>query len=144
MVKYSSDGTFDAPLEKVWKLLQEEHTPQRITSVHKSIQKVKVLEDKGNVRVQESTQLGPDGKPFTQKLRFTYKPPQGFDMEWLSGPLAGSKCTHTYTPQGAKTRVVVAGEFKGAGMDDTMTQKVVDEAMTTAFNEDSAALKKMK
>lgn len=144
MVTYKSDGVFDAPADKVWKLLTQEHTPEKVTKIHTNILSVKNIENKGNVLVQDSTSKGPDGKPVTSRIRFTFNPPKGFNMEWLTGPLAGSKCTHAYTPQGAKTKVDLTGDFKIPGMDDASTVKIVDQFMTDAFNADNAFIRTMK
>ena len=144
MVNYKSDGVFEAPVEKVWKLLTEEHTPEKVVKIHSNIQKVKILQQTPTSQKQEVTAQGPDGKPMVYQLQFTFKPPQGFDMAWLTGPFTGSKCTHTYTPMGAKTKVVVSGDFKCPGMDDKSIVKIVDDMMGHAFDADNAYLRSMR
>ena len=138
MVKYQSDGVFDASIERIWRLLTEEHSPDNITDVHRSIQGTRILEQKDNVVVQEMTTEGPDGQPMPVQVRFTMDPPGGFKMEWLTGPLAGSECDHTYTPLEEGTRVEVVGDFVGKGMSDEQVLAVVDEMMNASFEEDNA------
>jgi ligand-binding SRPBCC domain-containing protein len=143
MVTYKSDGIFDAPLDRIWKLLQEQHSPEQIVKTHPVFQKVRNVEEKGNNLVREEVVKGPTG-PYTERVRFTYNPPKGFDMEWLTGPLAGSRATHSYTSQGNKTRVDVSGDFKIQGLDEKGTYKMINDFMNRVFDEDGVALRKLK
>ena len=65
-------------------------------------------------------------------------------MEFLTGPMTGTKHTHTYTPMGDKTKVEVAGEFKIQGLDEQATRKTALAQLEQLFNEDNAALKQYK
>jgi hypothetical protein len=65
-------------------------------------------------------------------------------MEFLSGPIKGSKHTHTYTPMGNKTKVVVEGEFVAQGVDDATMRKNALGMLEQLFNEDSANLRNYK
>jgi hypothetical protein len=58
--------------------------------------------------------------------------------------MKGSKHTHTYTPMGQKTKVVVEGEFTAQGLDDAATKKSVLAMLEMVFNEDNANLQKFK
>lgn len=144
MVHYKSEGIFEAPLAKVWKLLQEEHTPEKITAIHTNFQKVKVLEEKGNTMKQEITAIGMDGKAMTFQARLTFNQPKNFDIEWLTGPMAGSKVSNVYTEQGSQTKVVTSGDVKIAGMDEPSVLKIFEEMMSNSFNADQSYLKKMR
>ncbi len=104
----------------------------------------KVLEKSGKLMVVEMDAVSPDGKTFKQTAKFTFNPPKGFDMEFLSGPMTGTKHTHTYTPMGEKTKVEVAGEFKIQGLDEQATRKAVLAQLEQLFNEDNASLKQYK
>src|SRR5436189_241832 len=85
----------------------------------------------------------PDGTFDVEKLRLDYQPPKGFDLEYLSGPMKGTKHTHTYTPQGNKTRVVVEGEFVvPPGMTENAVRKNALDYFAMTFEEDNSALKK--
>ena len=106
MVHIRDDGVFDAPIDKLWKYIQDNSAHQ-----HGAFVVQKVLEQKGSAMTVEAKLGNPDGTFNVEKLRLDYHPPKGFDLEYLSGPMKGSKHTHTYTPQGNKTRVVVEGEF---------------------------------
>jgi hypothetical protein len=74
----------------------------------------------------------------------SFNPPKGFSLEITSGPMKGTKHSHTYTPMGNKTKVVVEGEFVAQGMDDASLKKAVLGMFEQVFNEDSAALKNYK
>jgi hypothetical protein len=71
-------------------------------------------------------------------------PPKSHHTEVLAGPMKGSNNTHTYTPMGDKTKVIVEGDFYAQGMDDASTKKAVLAMWDTVFNEDNANLKAYK
>jgi hypothetical protein len=73
-----------------------------------------------------------------------FNPPKGFSLEITSGPMKGTKHTHTYTPMGNKTQVVVEGEFIAQGMDDASLKKAALGYLEQIFNEDGANLRKFK
>lgn len=140
MVQVKDEGVFDAPLEKIWRFLQDENLHD-----HKSVTNSKVLEQSDKGMVMEADLKNPDGKgTHKAKLKFTYNPPKGFDMEYLSGLMTGTKHTHTYTPMGNKTKVEVAGDYRIQGLDETATKKAALAFLEEVFNEDTAALKKFK
>jgi carbon monoxide dehydrogenase subunit G len=143
MAYYASTGTLDAPIEKVWRLI-DDHTPENVPKIHPGFVSFRVLERKGNVEVREATSLGPDGKPLTYRVRFTVDRPRSQGIDWLTGPLAGSWVLHTYIPDGAATRVHVAGDVHVAGMDDKAALNLVAGFLDQAFEEDAAWLKRMK
>jgi hypothetical protein len=64
--------------------------------------------------------------------------------EVIAGPMKGTKHTHTYTPMGSKTKVVVEGDFVAQGLDDASTKKSVLAMLEMVFNEDNANLQKFK
>ena len=74
----------------------------------------------------------------------TMNPPTSMYTEVLSGPMKGSRHTHTYTAMGPKTKVVVEGEFVAQGMDDASIKKAVLGMLEMVFNEDNANLQKFK
>jgi ligand-binding SRPBCC domain-containing protein len=139
MVQLKDEGVFDAPLEKIWRFLQDD------THEHRSIEISKVLEQSEKHMIVEMEATSSDGKSKVKETaKFTFSPPTGFDMEFLSGPMIGTKHTHKYTPMGDKTKVEVVGEFKIQGLDDTATKKAALAFLEEIFNEDNAALKKYK
>src|SRR5271157_93906 len=139
MVHLKDEGVFDAPIDKIWKFLQsnEEHE-------HKSVKMSKVLEKSDKGMTMEAEMKTADGKTAMETLKFTFDPPKGFTLETISGPMKGTKHTHTYTPMGNKTKVVVEGEFYGQGMDDNVVRKVALAMLAEVFDEDNAALKNFK
>src|SRR2546422_1642821 len=103
VVRIRDDGVFDAPIEKLWKYIQDNDNHQ-----HRSFQITKVLNQKGNAMTIEAKVANPSGGTDTDKFVMTMNPPKGFSLEYLTGAMKGSKQTHTYTPMGNKTRVDVA------------------------------------
>ncbi|MGA2785375.1 MAG: SRPBCC family protein [Candidatus Bathyarchaeia archaeon] len=139
MVRLTDEGIFDAPLDKIWRFMNDDTTHH-----HKSVTFSKVLEQSDKHMIVE-LETKSDGKTIIKhKAKFTFNPPKGFDMEFLSGPQTGTKHTHTYTPMGNKTRVVVEGEFKIQGLDDQATKKAALAFLEQLFNEDNSALQKYK
>ena len=130
---------FDAPLEKIWRFLNDDNSHQ-----HSSLKFSKVLEqtDKGMTAEVDVKRPGEPSHKETWKMSFN--PPNGFSLEITSGPMKGTKHSHTYTPMGNKTKVVVEGEFVAQGMDDASLKKAVLGMFEQVFNEDSAALKNYK
>ena len=141
MVYLKDEGVFDAPVDKIWRFLNDEKADHE----HRAVKFSKVLEQSEKIMVVEMDAKSPDGKTtFKQTAKFTFNPPKGFDMEFLSGPMVGTKHTHTYTPMGNKTKVEVAGEFKVQGLDEQATKKAALALLEEFFNEDNAALKNYK
>jgi len=140
MVRIRDDGVFDAPIDRVWKYVNDEsaHT-------HGSFQVTKVLEQKGNAMVAEAKLANADGTFNTEKIRMVMNPPKGFDFEYLSGPMKGSKHTHTYTPMGSKTRVDVDGDFVvPPGATEAAVRKSALDYFAMVFDEDNTRLRKYK
>jgi len=140
MVRVTDDGVFDAPIDKVWKYVNDNMLHQ-----HTTFQMTKVLDQKGNVLTVQAEVDNPGEKGrHMESWKFVFNPPKGFDMEYLDGPWKGSRHTHTYTPMGNRTKVDVNGDFRIQGMDDATTKKTVLAYFGQVFGEDSAALKKYK
>lgn len=140
MVHVRDEGVFDAPIDKVWKYIGDAPSHQ-----HRAINLGQPVSTKGNAMTFKAKLLNPDRKTWrTETLQMTMNPPQGHTLETLDGPTKGTKYTHTYTPQGNRTKVVVEGEFQMAGADETTLRKAVLANFEEVFNEDSAALRKYK
>jgi len=86
----------------------------------------------------------PDGSWYRENWKMSFNPPKSFDIEILSGPMKGTKHTHTYTPMGNKTKVVVEGEFIVQGADEALVRKAALGMFEKVFNEDSANLRSYK
>ncbi len=141
MVYIIDEGIFDAPLDKIWRFMQDETSNAH---QHRAVQFARLIEKTANEMVVETESKSPDGRLFRGTRRFVFNPPDSFSVEYLSGPQTGTKHTHTYTSMNDKTKVVVAGEFKIQGLDDEATRKVVLAWLEESFNEDNASLKNYK
>jgi len=140
MVHIRDDGVFDAPIDRLWKYVNDPNAHQ-----HGSFQVTKVLEQKGNAMTAEAKLANTRGGFDVEKIRMTMNPPKGFDFEYLSGAMKGSKHTHTYTAQGDKTKVVVEGEFVvPPGTTENAVKKAALDYFAMVFAEDNAALRKYK
>jgi len=130
---------FDATLEKIWRFLNDENSHH-----HSSVKFSKVLEQTDKGMTSEVEVKNPDGSWRTDIWKMSFNPTKGFSMEMVSGPMKGTKHTHTYTPMGNKTKVVVEGEFVAQGMDDASLKKAALGFFELNFNEDTEALKNYK
>ena len=139
MVHVTDDGVFDAPLEKVWKYLNDDKGHE-----HSAVKFTKVIEQSDKGMTVELEMKHPDGSSHMETWKMTMNPPKGHTTEVLSGPMKGSKNTHTYTPMGNKTKVTVEGEYYAQGMDDAATKKAVLAMYEMVFNEDNTNLKNYK
>ncbi len=142
MVHVRDDGVFDAPIDKIWKYLNDD-TPG--VHNHAAITAAKTVEQKENAVVQEWDMRNPDGKTTRKETwKMVFNPPVGFEMESLAGVSKGTRYTNKYTPMGNKTRVEVDGEFRFQGMDEAATKKAALGFLAEVFDEDSATLRKYK
>jgi len=141
MVHIRDDGVFDAPLEKIWRYMNAGEQDHQ----HRSSRITKVLEQKGNTMVLEAEVRNATGSgTHKETWKFIMNPPKSWDTEYLSGPMKGTKHTHTYTSIGDKTKVEVAGDFRVEGFDEAATRKAILAYLEEVFNEDNAALKRFK
>lgn len=142
MVQVKDEGVFDAPIDKIWKYLNDERPG---VHNHRMIAAAKTIEQQGNAVVQEWDMRNPDGKTTRKETwRMVFNPPTGFEMEALAGPSKGTRYTNTYTPMGEKTRVHVDGDFRIQGMDETSTRKAALGFLAQVFDEDTASLRTYK
>jgi hypothetical protein len=142
MTQVKDDGVFEAPLDKIWKFLQDS-TPG--IHNHKSIRAMKTINQQGSSITQEIEFLNPDGKTTRKETwRFVYNPPHGFEMESLAGMSKGTKYSHRYTAMGNRTRVEVEGDFHLQGMDDAATRQAALGFLSEVFEEDRASLGRYK
>ena len=139
MVHLTDDGVFDAPVEKIWRFLQDTTAHQ-----HGSVRIAKVLEQSDKGMTAEFETKNPDGSWAKAIVKMAFNPPKGHTMEWTTGPRKGTKQTHTYAPMGEKTKVLVEGEFHVEGLDDAATKKAVLGYLESVFNEDNALLRNYK
>ena len=138
MAHVKDDGVFDASIDRIWKFLQDE-TPG--VHQHKAIRGMKLVREEGNAVTQEIEFVNPDGKTTRKETwKFTFNPPNGFEMESLAGMSKGTRYAHRYTPMGDRTRVDVEGEFRIEGMDEAATRQAALAFLSQVFDEDRASL----
>lgn len=144
MVRYESDGVFEAPLELVWKIVEEHGDPEKKKEHHPYILDMEVLERGDNWLTVIETFEGPDG-PTNRKMKMVMDPPNRWTAEILGGLFEGATMEHTYEEQGDRTRVHLEGEFPvPEGMAEEQVRKMLEETWTAAFREDQQVLKRMQ
>lgn len=129
-------------MDKIWKFVTDPNAPH----IHSFIKDQKVVEQKGNTVILDNKILNPDGKgTHDERWKLTLNPPKGYDVEYLSGPMAGSRMSQVYVPLGAsKVRADVSGEFKMPGMDDAGIKTAVLSFLNEVYKEDIRNLKGYK
>jgi len=131
-------SVFDAPIDKIWKYIttanNDQHNHTSMMNVQYSIE--------GEHPILAFETEGPGGSKMKQKLKLTMLPPTGYLMEYVEGPLKGSKAMQFYHAMGDKTGITVAGEFVSTIMPENMIHGMVMQQLEMAFNEDQVNLKK--
>jgi hypothetical protein len=139
MVQYKSEGTFDAPINKVWELLNSPGSHE-----HRAIKRRRLLATQGSLITVEVELLDPDGKDtHFETWKMKMYPPKGYDLEIVGGPMDGTKLSHHYTPMGGKTKVEVSGDVKVASMGDAGALAAADRFMDELHAEDLENVKKL-
>lgn len=142
MVRVIDEGShFDAPIEKVWKMI-EAHG-REMTVIHPAVLNPKV-ESGTETQMVVAFDNEMNGQKFKVKLRLTVLPPLAQALEILDGPLGGSKMVSYYTPKGEKTGVTVVGDFASPMMTDHQVTAAAHEFLDNGFNDDQAYLRKMR
>ena len=142
MVHIEDSGSFfDAPIDKIWKLVEAHGTD--LTKIHPDMKNVKaeMVSDNSNVVGYDNEM---QGQTIRSKTKITTYYPLGLVFEMLEGPLAGSKFFNYYIPSGNRTGITVVGEFKSSSMNDDMIRQVVKSMLDNGFDQDTAYLKLMK
>ena len=141
MVHIEDSGSFfDAPIDKIWKLVEAHGTD--LTKIHPDMKNVKAEMVSENCNV-----VGYDnemqGQTIRSKIKITAYYPLGLAFEMLEGPLAGSKFFNYYIPSGNRTGITAVGEFKSSSMSDDMIRQAVKSMLDNGFDQDAAYLKPM-
>jgi hypothetical protein len=134
-------GHFDAPIEKVWSLI-EGHATQTGT-IHPAAQNFSVKPVSENQFIS-SFDTDVEGHKMHVKLRITQIPPTAQILEFLEGPLAGSKLVNYYTPKGARTGITVVGDFASPMLPEPALQAAARQFLDNGFAEDGVYLSKMR
>ena len=101
------------------------------------------VEVQGNSTVLTFEAQGPSGKT-TIKMKSTEVAPLGRIMEYLQGPLAGSRAIVYYVPLGNKTGITVVGEYVSKVIPEDQIRSMVLSQAERSFNEDVENLKQFK
>src|SRR5207302_2387937 len=135
MVRIHDEGVFDAPLEKIWRYIQDD-TPG--LHKHRAIPSTKVLKEEGNTVVQEMQMLNADGKgTHWETWRLTMNPPRGYQVEAIAGPTKGTKFAQPYPSMGNRTRVDVEGAGVVRGADEARIRRMTFASLGEAFSENT-------
>ena len=141
MVHIEDSGSFfDAPIDKIWKLVEAHGTD--LTKIHPDMKNVKaeMVSENSNVVGYDNEM---QGQTIRSKIKITSYYPLGLAFEMLEGPLAGSKFFNYYIPSGNRTGITAVGEFKSSSMNDDMIRQAVKSMFDTGFDQDAAYLKTM-
>ena len=143
-VKFRSDlvfildegGEFDAPVEKFWRFMSTPGDHHK----HASMSNRKFEKD-GNNTVMSFEVESPYGAKTQVKIRSSPLVPVGRMLEYLEGPLAGSKVMSYYIPKGQKTGVTLVGEYVSKVIPEGQIKTVVMNQLEQSFKEDTENLK---
>jgi hypothetical protein len=130
-------ATFDAPVDVVWQYLTSGPTH---AEAHKLIRN-RTQQPAGENAVIATMERNWNGEWIKVVSRMTRLPPLGVVQEFLEGPFAGSKAMLVYTPQGAKTRVDVFGEFTSPTIPAKDVEKAALKWLEQSYDEDAPAVK---
>lgn len=131
-------GTFDAPIDVVWKFLQ---SPEEHGKVHRQRHGSLRLLSENQVVVSWEQEF--QGRSLKLTNRITLLPPLGFAVEALEGPFAGSKFVNYYLPRGPKTEVTIVGEFTSKTLPEAQVPEVLRAYLELLFQDDSVALRRL-
>jgi len=138
MVFIIDEGSeFDAPIARIWALTEDE-------GVHKHASQVtpKMSMDGENVILDFGTKM-PDGSVMRQKVKIASLPPVGIVIEYVEGPLTGTKLMQYYVPKGKKTGITVVGHATSKMISDDQLKAAVMRGLEVLFEEDVENLKKL-
>lgn len=140
MVFILDEGSvFDVPLDKIWRFMStpgDHHKHGSMTN--------RKIEPEGNSMILSFDGQSPDGNKFRVKIKSTPFLPLGRTLEYLEGPLAGSKVISYYVPLGEKTGVTVIGDYVSKTIPESQIKTVVMNQLEQSFKEDSENLRNFK
>jgi hypothetical protein len=130
-------SVFDAPLEKIWRFMQQSRPEQHRHGNRTNFK----IEREGNSATISFETEGPGGTKIQIKNKNTMFPPVGRSQEYLEGPLAGSKAMTYYLPMGQRTGITVVGEYVSKTLPENKIRDFVLAQAERTFNEDCENLK---
>jgi hypothetical protein len=132
-------SVFDAPVEKIWRFMSTPGDHHKHTSMGN-----RKVEMDGNSVVLSFETEGQGGVKSLIKIKSTPLAPVGRSMEYLEGPLAGSKAISYYIPMGQKTGITIVGEYVSKVIPEDQIMTVIMNQLEHSFNEDNENLKNFK
>jgi hypothetical protein len=138
MVFIKDEGSvFDAPIDVVWAYQDsgKDHDAVHKTTRNGTFEKVSAI------TFIYAAERNFRGKWAPDRFRITVIPPVSMIMEWLEGPLAGSKFMYVYTPKGNKTGIDVYGEFTSKTLPPDEVEAAAREWLASEFEADAPAVR---
>ena len=135
------EAYFDAPLDKIWRLLQaHSRESAKIHPQHTNQGGRQVGENVSEVSWEEEI----FGQRAMTKRRLTMYPPLGWTAVVLEGPLVGSKYFVYYAPRGDRTAVFAVGDFRSPAFSDSNVEAAAKSYFDRTFREDTAYLRTLR
>lgn len=140
MVFVRDEGAvFDAPVDVVWTYIFGGGAHDAAHHTTRGGKVTLVTKDPMVILYRAERRYGADWKRET--MRITFFPPVAAVQELLTGPLAGSKWTYVYTPQGRRTRVDAYGEFKSKSIASPRLKRLATQFLANEFREDAPGVR---
>ena len=138
MVRIVDDESrFEAPIDRVWALIRAHRAD--MPAIHPTVRDVRVEQVAEGIGVA-TWSMEFLGRRVEMKSRVVHFVPLGKLIEYLEGPLAGSKELTYLTPEGPRTRISVVGEYRSPTLDDAALADAVDRFHALEFEEDARYL----
>jgi Polyketide cyclase / dehydrase and lipid transport len=132
------ESRFDANVDRVWELVRAHR--RDMPSIHPTVRNVRIEQVAEGIGLAfwEMEFLG---RPVTMHTRVVQFPPLGKLVEYLAGPLAGSKELTFFTPEGDRTGVTVVGDYRSPTIPEHELAAAVEEWHALEFEQDAAYLR---
>jgi hypothetical protein len=132
-------GVFDAPIEMVWKLAEDQIEQGNKIHPNTRNNKTETISETSFINTWEQDDANGQTSGMKVKGRSYY--PLGIAFEILEGPFADSKYFVYYIPlNNNKTRITVVGIFKSSILPEEQLKPIVLGFLEKAFSEDFAYL----
>ena len=129
------DGTFDAPVEAVWRFLGD---GPRHSEAHRHTEVVRELQSDHEGTYSWVQPF--DGHPTRFTMHWRSFAPLGIVYEVRVGPFEGSRFFLYYAPVGERTRVAIVGEFESPSLAGAELEDAVRRFFALEFEQDRAAI----
>ncbi len=131
-------GRFAARVDVVWKYLLAEGRHDR---GHRSTRSPGCTALPGSSFLVSLERRWEQGRWTKEVQRVTPLKPVALGVEWIEGPLRGSKTIYLYRPRGATTQIDAHGEFTSSTIPLDRLERAVRELWSTEFEEDASAVR---